>query len=382
MIPEGVEAIAPYAIDCARLNSVTVPASLKTVGEYGLGFKFYTGEPEPVVGLNIYAPEGCPVRTYANENRIGCFTAEPGQNLTEISLKGDETARFTVENADPADVVYSCFDPEIASVAQDGTITAHKTGKTAVYASVGYTHFKCDVTVTSDGSPNPRAFDASAYRDLSAEEVSTWLENYLKVNEGALILDPDSNPYSAAYKSENFFEGIWAAQVEESVYDAGAEDLFGVGFRPQMRMMGHGLSTELSCYEQPDSLVLYSGTDDFGRFLGKPATLQNLKDAVGTVITEPFFLSTALQESVTPTFGGPYCSVFIIYADRDAIDGGYIEATADQGAGGEYELLMQGGTKMEIIDAGIREISLTDKWTGIVSTQYETYMKVRLLPKE
>lgn len=385
-IPEGVETVAPYALDSRFLTQIRVPASLETVGEYGLGYQFISNshgmEANAVPGLQLIGAASDTLRSYAAENHIGCFTAEPVQNLTEVTLAGDETASFTVENANPEDVSYSSFDSDIVSVTQDGTITAHRQGKAEVFASVGFTVFKCTVTVTSDGKPNPKAFDAGKYRDLSKDEVPTWLENYFKANEGRISLDPERNPYSAAYKGENYFEGIWAAQVDESEYDAGAIDLFGKDFRPQLGMMGHGLEVELGRYTQTDDLVLYSGTTDFSRFIGKQATVKNLKESIGTTITEPFFFSTALQESVAPTFAGPYCSVFIIYADKELIDGGYIEGTVGQGAGGEYEILLTGGVKMEILDAGIREISVEDQWTGEVSTMNETYMKVRLLPKD
>lgn len=386
VIPAGVERIAPYAVNCLGLSSVTVPDSLKSVGESGLGCRFLNNGVEvsidPVVGLKVFGSADSPIRAWCAEHNLGFFTAEPEQNMTEVTLAGDETAEFVIKNAALEDVSFSSFDSDVVSVTQDGIITAHKKGQADVFANVGTTYFKCTVTVTSDGTPNPAAFDASPYQDLSEDEVEAWLTDYLKVNEGRIALDHDSNPYSSAYKSENYFEGIWAAQVDESPYDAGAEDLFGVGFRPQLRMMGHGLATELSRYENNGSLVLYSGTDDFGRFIGKPATVKNLKESIGTVIEEPYFLSTALQESVTPTFGGPYCSVLVIYADEEAIDGGYIEAPVGQGVGGEYELLMKGGARMEIIDAGIREITVKDEWMGFESTIHETYLKLRLLPKE
>ncbi len=384
-IPDGVETVEPYAIDCRELQSVTVPASLHTVGEYGIGYRFSSFDQinaDPVIGLRIYGEDNEAVRAYAAENNLGFFTAEPAQNITEATLAGNETAQFLIENANPDDVWYSSFDSDIVSVKKDGTITAHKQGEAVVYANVGTTYFKCSVTVTSDGDANPDAFDASKYRDLSKDEVPAWMEEYFKLNEGNVSMEHDNNAFSSAYKGENYYEGIWAAQLDESEYDAGATSMFGENFRPQMRMMGHGLETELSAYETGDDLVLYSGTVDFGRFIGGSFTMENLKASIGTIITEPYFLSTALLESVTPTFAGPYCCVFIIYADKELVEGGYIEGTVGQGAGGEYEILMLGGVKMEVIDAGVREITVEDQWTGEVSTRYETYMKVRLVPKD
>lgn len=384
-VPDGVEVIEPYAIDCRDLQSVTVPSSIRTIGEYGIGYRFVSSvqvKAEPVIGMRIYGDGNDAVRAYAVNNNLGFFTAEPVQNVTELTLAGNETAQFVIENATPGDVWYSSFDNDIVSVTQEGTITAHRQGEAAVYANVGTTYFKCTVTVTSDGDANPDAFDASKYRDLTPDEIPAWVEDYLRRNEGNVSMAYENNAFSAAYKGENYYEGIWAAQVDESEYDSTATTMFGEDFRPQMRMMGHGLATELSAYETGDDLVLYSGTVDFGRFIGGSFTMENLKASIGTTITEPYFLSTALLESVTPTFAGPYCSVFIIYADKELIEGGYIEGTVGRGAGGEYELLMLGGVKMEIIDAGVREITLTDEWTGEVSTRCETYMKVRLVPKD
>lgn len=386
VIPDGVERIADYAINSKYLSEITVPESLKNVGVYGFGYWVRTDNSDvltdPVPTLKVFGPKDSPVRAYTSENSIGYFTAEPSANMSEITLAGDETALFEIENAVAEDVYYSCFDDDIASVTPDGKITAHKKGAAEVYASIGTIYFKCVVTVTSDGTPNEKAFDTGKYTDLTGEEVPAWLENYMKVNADNVVVGQESNPFTSAYKGENYYEGIWAAQLDESEYDQHAVDMFDVDFRPQMRMMGHGLAVELSRYEQPDDLVLYSGTTSFDRFVGGNASMKELKNRIGTIISEPYYFSTALQESVTTTFAGSHCSVFIIYADRELIDGGYIEGTVGQGAGGEYEILLKGGTRMEVIDAGIREISFKDEWTGEVTTQMETYIRVKLLPKE
>lgn len=386
VIPEGVERIADYAVSSRWLTSVTVPDTVTQIGEYGLGYVFDVQDPyiqkTPVTITEISASKGSAAAAYAEGNVLACFEGEPVLNITELTLAGDETAELTVENA-AIPVFYSSFDSDIVSVSENGVITAHKAGTADVFASVGPRLFKCTVTVTSDGTPNPDAFDAGKYRALAKDEVAAWMENYLAFNKDNILLDHELNAYSAAYKGENYFEGIWAAQVDESEYDAGAIDMFGSDFRPQLALMGHGLAAELDRFKQPDDLVLYSGTTDFGRFLeGGKFTMQALKDSIGTTVTEPFFLSTALQESVTPTFAGPYCCVFIIYADKEAVDGGYIEATVGQGDGGEYEILLKGGARMEVLDAGMREIYVTDEWTGEVNTVNETYMKVRLLVPE
>lgn len=385
-IPAGVEAIGDYAINCRGVKSVSIGEDLKQIGECGLGhivmadsFGVHT---DPAVGMVIYGPADSPVREYAAANQIGFFTDVPALNQTELTLAGDETAQLSVINANPEDIVYSCFDEAIATVDENGVVTAHTAGQTTVYAAVGATYFKCDLTVTSDGTPNPDAIDTSKYADLAMEDVPAWMERYTADNEGNISLEHDKNAFSAAYKGENYFEGIWAAQVEESPYDKGATDLFGEGFRPQLAMMGHGLAVELSRYENNDDLVLYSGTESFDRFVGGTATMKALRDSIGTTITEPYFLSTALEEAVTPTFAGPYTSVFIIYADKEAIDGGYIELPVGQGAGGEYELLLKGGATMEVLNAGVREIAVENVWTGEIEVMYERYMKLHLTVPE
>lgn len=385
-IPDGVETIGEYAINCRNIKSVTIGADLKEIRECGLGYIIMADSfgvhTDPAVGMVIYGPADSPVRAYAADNQIGFFTGAPALSATELTLAGDETAQLTVENANPEDVFYSCYDEAIATVSEDGTVKAHMAGETTVYATVGATNFKCTLTVTSDGTPNPDALDTSKYLDLAMEDVPAWLEGYTAANEGNISLEHDKNAFSAAYKGENYFEGIWAAQVDESPYDKGATDLFGEGFRPQLAMMGHGLAVELSRYANNDDLVLYSGTESFDRFVGGTATMKALKASIGTVIEEPYFLSTALEEAVTPTFAGPYTSVFILYADKEALDGGYIELPVGQGAGGEYELLLKGGAKMEVINAGVREIAVENVWSGEIETMYERYMKVRLIAPE
>ena len=364
VVPEGVSEICEYAFCGKDMKSITVPASVKRIGSHAFGYASDYSESgidsSPIIGFNVYAPENSAAAKYASKNDLGCFTSEPAQTAFEVTLAGNESFLFGIPGAIKSELAYTSGDPSVASVDKNGLIIAHKTGETSVIAATGTTYFKCDVTVTSDGKPNKHLFDASGYTTFEPGDTAEWVENYIVYNKDSVSFDRGDNTFADAYKSENYYEGMWAAQVEGSEYDALATQMFGEGYFDQFAMMGHGLDAELSRYSQPDSIVLYSGTDSFERFLGgKPENVKNMQSMIGAISSEPYFFSTALDHSVAQNFSGKKNCVFEIYADKSLVNGGYIESTVGQGDGGEFELLLPAGTSFEVIDAGVREVTVT-----------------------
>lgn len=388
-VPDGVERIGAYAFD-GNLQSITLPDSVTEIGENAFGtFRSYYGPDmgeKPLVNLRVFGSENSAARAYAEANDLAFFTSGPRPNTEAVTLEGGAEFGFVIEGATDGSVTYTSKDPSIASVDDNGIIRAHKTGTTSVVAAVGTAYFKCDVNVTSDGEPNPDVIDGSGYTHILRGDGAAWVADYMDFNKDNLIFEPDSNPYASAYKGESYYEGMWAAQVPDGgEYDEIARDMFGDNYRGQLGMMDHGLVVELGRYEQPDDVLLYSGTASFERFIGKKDTVRNIKDAVGTIITEPYFFSTALDQSVSHQFGGAKNCIFEIYADKDVVQGGYIECTVGQGDGGEYELLMPANARFEVLDAGVREVSLTTANPNYYPeevTSFERFMKVRLLDFE
>lgn len=388
-VPDGVEKIGKYAFADTNVKTVTIPDSVKEIDEYAMGYTWRVEEKSieayPVVGFKIFCSEKSEAaRKYAADNDFGCFSAEPEINKASLSLAGDETFDLSVSNTFDGDVCYSSAESSIASVDENGRITAHSEGTTNIVASVGSVYFKCDVTVTSDGKENKNAFDDSKYRRFERGETAAWVESYTDFNKDVLSFDPDDNRFTCCYKGENYYEGMWAAQLENSDYDALAVDMFGEGFKDQLAMMDHGLDVELGRYRQPDDIVLYSGTADFSRFIGNvPSTVKNMKAAIGTTAAEPYFFSTAIDHDTAQNFGGSFNCVFEIYAGKEYVNGGYIECTAANGDGGEYELLFPGNVSFEILDAGVREtdvVSLNPMYDGNEHrVGFERFMKVRLV---
>ena len=389
-VPDGVESIGSYAFAGTKITALTVPDSVKEMGEYAFGYGWKVGERSIdtyiIPGCRIYGSEDSPIRSLCAKSDIAFFTSTPSQNVTSVTLKGKETADFEIIGAVSSDVCYTSADPAIASVDSSGLITAHAKGKTGVVASVGSVYFKCDVEVTSDGTKNYDAFDTSDYTVVKRGESAKWVENYIDFNKDNLSFNPDDNRFTSCYKGENYYEGMWASQVSQSDFDAQAEDMFGKDFRGQIGMMDHGLNVELARYKMPENTVLYSGTGDFSRFIGdKPSTVKNMQAAVGSITTEPYFFSTAVDHATAQDFGGDLNCVFELYADKELVNGGYIECTAGNGDSGEYELLFPGGMKFEILEAGVREVTIEPLDPMLEGeeaqsvTNYERFMKIRMM---
>lgn len=389
-VPDGVESIGAYAFAGTKITSLTVPDSVTEMGECAFGYSWRSDElsvsTDYVLGAAVFGSESSPVRNYCKENDVAFFTGEPSQNEIAVTLEGKDTFKFEINGAASNDVCFTSADPAVASVDSLGNITAHKKGETGIVASIGTVYFKCDVTVTSDGKENYNAYDSSDFTVINRGESAQWVEDYKEFNKDNLSFDPDDNRFTACYKGENYYEGMWAAQLSESDLDTQAVNMFGEGFRDQLAMMDHGLNVELARYKMPSNTVLYSGTGDFSRFIGgKPSTVKNMQEAIGTITTEPYFFSTAVDHVTAQNFGGTLNCVFELYADKELVNGGYIECTVGNGDSGEYELLFPGGMKFEILDAGVREVTVTtldpmyEGEDAQPKTSYERFMKIRMM---
>ncbi|MCF0120721.1 MAG: leucine-rich repeat protein, partial [Oscillospiraceae bacterium] len=379
-VPGGVQTIAGYAVNCANLETLYLPDSLFYIGEGGIGYSLTREYGESSVRLNtaltVIGPDSTGVTGYAAANELCYFTGEPSLSDTELTLAGDETATLTLDGVPAACVSFSCFDEAIATVDENGVITAHTSGTTEVYASVGAAYFKCEVTVTGDGTPVD-TFDTSKYLELGDDDYQPWLDTYIAANGPDIIFGTQDNPFSTAYKGQFYYEAIWMAQSGEDVNSSfGAVSMYDPDYGAQFGMIIHGLATELDCYTQTDDMVLYSGVGSFDSLVGCN-TINEVRQHIGETVTDPCFFSTAINPAASAHFAGELGTTLVIYADKEAIDGGYIEYTVGRGAGGEYELLLKGGVKMEVLGVGVRELMIDDG-SGEPAPTLQRYLKLHM----
>ncbi len=394
-IPDGVETISEMAFASnGNIKSVNIPESLVSIGNKGIGYtvNFDSGfEKTPLTdGFVIIGKASENVRKYAKDNNIGVFlSSDHSQNIKEAVLSGNETAQFLINNADPSDVIYTSNDDRIASVSKNGTITGLSKGTTYITAAVGMTYFKCKVTVTSDSGAEYKGFDESKYVKITQDSYKSWESEYRAANPYLTekLVSPNSSPAVSAYQSQSYFEAMFGADAPESHYHNTGIAMFGDGFEMMIEAVSHACDAELKRYHNTDDMLLYSGADNYTTSLaaqGKPATVENMRSAVGTTFTYPLFTSTTLDEIVSHRFySGRDGVLMIIYADKDALDKQHAGYIGTYHGDIEYELLISHGAKFEVIDAGVRYVSREGfREDDEKLDTFERYVKLKLVSGE
>lgn len=387
-IPEGVEKIADKAfITNDSVSKIYIPDSLKSIGAEGIGFcaNFDYGyeEQRMVEGVCVIGNASDEVKQYCNDYNIGVFSATPKQSITSVTLAGGKTAKFEISNAKQSDITFSSNNDRIASISDSGTIKGISKGTTYVTAAAGMTYFKCKVTVTSESGIKYTGFDDSNYLNITNDNYKGWKKHYIDSNPLiSLSFSASDEAAIAAYQGNEFYRAMNGAADLSGPSHASGEAQFGEGYEDMLNMIGHATNLELSRYNSPDSIVLYSGAKPYVSKLiaGEKDSLKNLKSKVGTTFDHPQFISTTLNQATSHNFYSKQDGVvMIIYAEKNALKNlpsGYIAAFHPEG---EYEYLFQKDSKFELIDVGVRWydgqcIGDYGSYKG-----YERYIKVRLL---
>lgn len=386
IVPEGTRSIGDRAFLGNRsVCELYIPSSLTEMGDAAFGFYYeyrnttFLRQKMTSSALAIYGSADSPVREYALKNNIAFFTGDPSQNAEDITLAGGETFAFSILNAVTDDVSFTSSDDRIASVDQNGVVTGLKTGTTSVIANVGLYNFKLNVEVTSDSSIAYTGFDDSSYRQLTKDAIRQWAIDYNTYNN---VPDGFPNYYIDLYKGQAYYESMKGVQDESSYYYTIGTDSFGSDYKEMMLAMNHGVAAELARYRQPENVVLYSGVSTLytTQLTGTDPSIKSLKNAVGTTYTDPFFMSTSLSEMVSQNFASSDGVVYIVYADKEALNNcpaGYADSyTTDVG---EYEILLDGNAKFEVLDAGVREVYMESFSTDEAETRLERYVKLKLI---
>ena len=104
-----------------------------------------------------------------------------------------------------------------------------------------------------------------------------------------------------------------------------------------------------------------------------------MMDSIGKVVTIGPMISTSLSHDVSDSFGGGTVShtMLEIYLPSDLSAGTYIKNISVNPQ--EYELLLKGGVRFQIVDAGVREASFENFISGESKTVIERYMKLLAL---
>ena len=394
-IPDGVENVCDKAfISNNALNRIYVPESLINIGNMGLGYssKVESGNEINMLteGFVLIGNASESVKQYARDNNIGVFTSNYfSQNISEATLAGKETIQFVINNTEISDVVYTSNDDKIASVSANGTITGLSKGTTYITAAVGMTYFKCKVTVTSDSGIAYTGFDDSSYVKVNKDNYSEWESKYRDYNSYLTekFRNSESSLAVSAYQSQSYFESMFGADAVDSYYNNIGTERFGEGYEKMINALSHACDAELSRYRNPDNMLVYSGANNYTTGLitqGEPATVSNMRSAVGTSFNYPLFTSTTLDEIVSHNFySGEDGVLMIIYADKKALDqhhGGYIGTYHGDI---EYELLLSHWARYEVIDAGVRYVSADGfREDDTKLDSYERYVKLKLLYDE
>ena len=384
-VPDEVTEIAPYAFQSAKkLEKLYVTPNLKTIGEYGFGYRNEYGSVHLAENVMIIGAVSEGVRTYGKKNDVGIFSEIPSINLDFVELEGGQTAKLTVKGANSEDVIFSSFNNQIVAVSSDGTVTGLREGMEKVVASVGSVYFTCSVMVTSDSDIPYTGFDESGYLKLTADDYPSWKADYRTLN--GYLTDKLNTEYDdsiiSMYQGSGYYTYMNGA-TDKTIYEnqLGTEN-YGEGYEEMFTAINHACGTELSRYQNPDSMVLYSGAggDIVQRITGNGITLAELKNSVGRQFDVPMYTSTTLDPYVSNNFYQKGDGVtLVIYADKETLatySAGYIAAYHPEF---EYELLLAPGQRFEVIDAGIRYL----KTLGFNGEDYayghERYVKLRLL---
>ncbi|MGN0462519.1 MAG: leucine-rich repeat protein [Ruminococcus sp.] len=381
-IPDGTEKVDDYAMAMNNsVNCVTVPNSVSSIGKNALGFmKNYSSDSyDRIADFMILGKDNSYAEEYATENDVAFFTEKPDFGEKSISLNSGSTYTFNIKGAVDGDVEYSSSDESIATVDQKGKITGVSKGETVVIASAGTIYLKCKVKVLNGKSnPNKKLKFYSKFTELNIKNYENWEKDYYKLNAGTSFSQLD-NPNIKCYTSNEFIPIVGVQEGSGYMFEM-TKQAYGEDYG-QYKIIADNLATELGKFKNDKDLVLFSGTDDVSLMTGKTSSVKDMKNSVGNRYTTKRVVSTSIAHSASVSFGeGSYHTMLEIYAPASAIKGGYIKNISVNPQ--EYEILLDKGLKYEVLEAGVRQVPVTDFNGGQKTVETERYMKVKLLTDE
>lgn len=316
-VPDTVTKIAASAIVNPHTKVVSLPASVTSLGGQAVGYSRAAGSDAATLTPEFYLTTtaktfSSAVQNYAAKNGIACFTGTPGITPANLTMTAGKTGKVELQNCpDWQTPVFATSDSRVATVAQDGTVTAKANGKADIFAAVGQMTFCVPVTVTGGSTPaDPytgyRIFDDTA-------DIAAWYKQYKNYNSGVT---------PAVDKNETLLHRSSATTAE--VIRAAAP------------------------YKLNENLAVFSGSVDLNALL-RGTTPTDILNSVGKDVKTTGCDVTVLTraEADTAAQGTPRC-VVEFYLPKDTLGAACVPA------GSSYELVLNGGATFTVDDAGMR----------------------------
>ncbi len=353
-IPESVEKVNDYAFSlCYYIDTINIPDSVTQIGNKAIGCSIRetsaaTFKPK----TKIIGNKNSAAYEYAKANDIAFFTEKPYLNNETVTLNGGETQQLVLNGADIEEVVFNSSDENVATVDNNGVITAVGKGETKVFASVSNVYFICTVTVKSDGTKSVNPLES--YTEVTRDNLDEWTKEYSKANNNFEFSKIDY-PAIYCYTTEQYVP-IVATQKGGSYLDR-TKQTYGDDYK-QYYTYSDNLSFELKKFNLHDNTILFSGTGNVSVFTGSDSTMKAMRNAISKQYTSPSVISTSISYEISSRFApseSGYGTVMEIYAPKGFTQGAYIQSFSKYPM--EYELLLDKDVTFEVLDAGYKEVS-------------------------
>ena len=350
-IPKGVTCVGSLAFTtCPLVTSITVPDTVTTFEDQSIGWRYSDiAGAEIKREIAVYGSannEG--LVAYLKKNELGLFTQKPESSYPSATLSVGKKTTFDFTAA-PADFVrYASSDNSVAAVDANGTVTAVGGGEADIFACVGFNYFSMHVSVEGQAADNPYA----SYTQISdSTQADAWGAAEEVYNDGTY-------PNETSTPGIHIYTGTaWApinALLEPNGFKAMADALCGAGEYGEYAQAGTNAASELSQYKVHQNVVVYSGCEDDEFILGGTIDLDNITGLVGQTVTFKPITSTSLLSSVATGFSSAKTAGLIleVYVPKDCTQGAF--SGTHSASSSEYELTLAPGTKLSVIDAGVR----------------------------
>lgn len=316
-VPDSVTKIAASAIVNPHTKVVFLPASVTNLGKQAVGYSRAAGSDAATLTPKFYLTTtaktfSSAVQNYAAKNGIACFTGSPGITPAKLAMTAGKTNKVELQNSpDWQTPVFATSDSRVATVAQDGTVTAKANGKADIFAAVGQMTFCVPVTVTGGSTPADPYAGYHIFDDTA--NIVEWYNQYKNYNSGVT---------PAVDKNETLLHRSSATTAE--VIRAAAP------------------------YKLNENLAVFSGSVDLNALL-RGTTPTDILNSVGKDVKTTGCDVTVLTraEADTAAQGTPRC-VVEFYLPKDTLGAACVPA------GSSYELVLNGGATFTVDDAGMR----------------------------
>ena len=315
-VPDTVTEIAASAIVNPDTKVVSLPASVTSLDRQAVGYSRAAGSDAATLTPEFYLTTdetfSAAVQSYAAKNGIASFTGIPGITPDRLTMKAGETGKVGLQNSpDWQTPVFATSDSRVATVAQDGTVTAKTNGTADIFAAVGQMTFCVPVTVTGGSAPADPYADYRIFNDTSS--IAAWYSQYKAYNSGVTPAVDKNN--TLLHRSS-----------------ATAADIIRAA----------------APYKLNENLAVFSGSVDLKALL-RGTTPTDILNSVGKDVKTTGYGVAMLTraEANTAAQGTPRC-VVEFYLPKDTLGAACVPA------GNSYELVLNGGATFTVDDAGMR----------------------------